>query len=133
MRRGIVVKIDESKFGKRKYNRGQRVDDVWLLGMVERTSERRIVLLRLKKWDKLTLNTLITKYAAKGSIIHTDKWKGYSGLTSLGYKHYTVNHSKNFKDTETGNHTNTIEGSWCAIKKNNSFKKKKLYINQTLS
>ena len=85
--------------------------------MVERTPERRIVLLRLKKWDKLTLNTLITKYVAKESIIHTNKWRGYSGLTSLGYKHYTVNHSKNFKDTETGNHTNTIEGSCCAIKK----------------
>ena len=123
MRRGIVVKIDESKFGKRKYNRGQRVDDVWLLGMVERTSERRIVLLRLKKWDKLTLNTLITKYAAKGSIIHTDKWKGYSGLTSLGYKHYTVNHSKNFKDLETGIHTNTIKASWCAIKRTILWKK----------
>lgn len=36
---GIVVEIDESKFGKRKYNRGHRVDDVWILGGVERTAE----------------------------------------------------------------------------------------------
>jgi len=27
--------------------------------------------------------------------------EGYIGFTSLGYKHYTVNHSKNFKDPET--------------------------------
>ena len=114
---GIVVEIDESKFGKRKYSRGHRVDSVWVLGMVERTFERRIVLLRLKKRDKLTLYTLIIKYVAKGSIIYTNKQKGYGGLTSLGYKHYTVNHSKNFKDLETGIHTNTIEASWCAIKR----------------
>lgn len=31
---GIIVEIDESKFGKRKYN---RVEGVWVLGMLERT------------------------------------------------------------------------------------------------
>ncbi|ORY93715.1 hypothetical protein BCR43DRAFT_409515, partial [Syncephalastrum racemosum] len=31
----FCVQIDESKFGKRKYNRGHRVDGVWVLGMVE--------------------------------------------------------------------------------------------------
>ncbi|KCZ81839.1 hypothetical protein H312_00738 [Anncaliia algerae PRA339] len=33
---GIVVEIDESKLGRRKYFHGYKVDDVWVLGMVER-------------------------------------------------------------------------------------------------
>ena len=122
--KGIAVETDESKFYKRKYNRGRGVDGVWVLGMVERTPERRINLFCLKKWDRLALNTLITKYVAKGSIIHTNKLKGYSGLTSLWYKHYTVNHSKNFKDLETGIHTNTIEESWRAIKRKITLRKR---------
>ena len=34
---GIVVEIDESKFGKRKHNCGHKVDGVWVVGMVEIT------------------------------------------------------------------------------------------------
>lgn len=29
---GIIVEIDESKLGKRKFNRGHRVEGVWVLG-----------------------------------------------------------------------------------------------------
>ena len=29
---GIIVEIDESKFGKRKFNRGHRVEGIWWLG-----------------------------------------------------------------------------------------------------
>eukprot|EP00731_Ephydatia_muelleri_P034513 Em0063g18a len=36
---GKVVEINESKFGKRKYNRGRRREGQWVLGGVERGSE----------------------------------------------------------------------------------------------
>ena len=34
----MEVEIDESKFGKRKFNRGRVVDDHWLFGGIERTT-----------------------------------------------------------------------------------------------
>jgi hypothetical protein len=32
---GIIIEVDESKFGRRKYNRGHRVEGVWVMGGVE--------------------------------------------------------------------------------------------------
>ena len=43
-----IVEIDESKFGKRKYNRGHRVEGVWVVGAVERINKR-IVLRYVEK------------------------------------------------------------------------------------
>jgi hypothetical protein len=37
---GIIVEEDESKFGKRKYHRGHRIEGVWVIGGVERTASR---------------------------------------------------------------------------------------------
>ncbi|KAG0432444.1 hypothetical protein DMUE_5499 [Dictyocoela muelleri] len=41
---GVVVEIDESKFGNRKYNRGHRVSGSWIVGGVERSARRYIFL-----------------------------------------------------------------------------------------
>ncbi|EEQ81155.1 hypothetical protein NCER_102614 [Vairimorpha ceranae BRL01] len=35
-----IVKIEESKFGRIKYNRGHRVEGVWVVGAVERINKR---------------------------------------------------------------------------------------------
>lgn len=37
----IIVEIDESKFGKRKYHHGHCVEGVWVVGDVERTREHK--------------------------------------------------------------------------------------------
>ena len=113
---GIVVEVDETKMGKRKYNRGHRVEGVWVLVGVERTSERKIFLRILPDRSAHTLNEMILQHVAGGSTIITDCWRGYNSLVSLGYTHMTVNHSTTFRDEVTGACTNTVEGTNNAIK-----------------
>lgn len=64
--------------------------------------------------DKLT--PLVEKFMAPGSIIHSDCWKAYDSLNKTKYTHYTVNHSKNFVDPDTGVHTQNIERLWRDIR-----------------
>ncbi|KAI5152549.1 hypothetical protein ENBRE01_2913 [Enteropsectra breve] len=51
-----VDETDESKFGKRKYNKGHHVEGVWVLGMIERSARKRIKLFVL---DNRTRETLV--------------------------------------------------------------------------
>lgn len=113
---GIVVELDESKFGKRKYNRGHRVEGAWVVGGVERTDARRMFVEVVDDRSAETLNEIIIRNVRPGSIVYTDLWRGYSGLTELGFQHEVVNHSVNFVDPMTGVHTNSIEGTWNGIK-----------------
>jgi len=110
-----IIEIDESKFGKRKYNKGHHVEGVWILGMVDRTT-RAIHLVSVDKRDAPTLEARIEAATSNDSIIYTDCWRGYNKIDSICESHETVNHSKFFKDPSTGVHTNTIEGNWYAIK-----------------
>lgn len=113
----VEVELDESKFGKRKYNRGHAVEGVWVLGGVERTLERKIFLVAVPDRSQRTLEDIISRHVHPGSIILTDLWRGYSGLAeNFDYTHRTVNHSVNFVDPITLTHTNTIEGTWAGIK-----------------
>jgi transposase-like protein len=112
----IIVEIDESKFGRRKYHRGKRVEGVWVIGGVEKTEDKRCFLKVVEKRNHETIKELIERYVEKGSIVRTDCWKGYNGIDKLGVTHQTINHSINFTDPETGVNTNTIEGIWNGIK-----------------
>ncbi|EIE87955.1 hypothetical protein RO3G_12666 [Rhizopus delemar RA 99-880] len=64
----IVVEIDESKFGKRKYNKGKRVDGVWVVGDVERTPERKVFLLTVPNRNQNTLKLIIDTFVKDGNI-----------------------------------------------------------------
>jgi hypothetical protein len=67
--------------------------------------------------DADTLLPLIQKHVPPGTTIYSDCWKAYGSLEELGYKHFTVNHSENYKDLETGVHTNNIESNWRPLKR----------------
>src|SRR5271170_1526228 len=107
----MEVEIDETKLGKRKYNRGHRVEGVWVLAGVERTPERKVFLVPVENRDQETLLTTIARHVHPGSIVLTDLWRGYINInTKLGLVHHTINHSMAFKNPEDGTHTDTIEG-----------------------
>lgn len=113
---GKVVEIDESKFGKRKYNRGKHVDGQWVFGGVERDSNN-CFFVPVETRDSETLVSIIKTYIRPGTTIISDCWKAYTCLSKEGYEHLTVNHSVCFKDPETGAHTNRIESFWGAVKR----------------
>jgi hypothetical protein len=114
----IVVEIDETKFGKRKYNRGHRVEGVWVVGGVARTPGREMFAVKVSNRSAATLVQILQTYVRPGTTIITDCWKGYKtdGLLDLDMLHSTVNHSECFVDPNSGAHTNTIEGTWSGMK-----------------
>lgn len=115
---GHIVEIDESKFGKRKYNRGRRVVGKWVLGGYCRTTgECFLVECSNNRRNHHTLLRLIKENVKPGTIILTDKWKGYNALSHHGFTHLVVNHRRGFVDPITGVHTNACEGMWFHAKK----------------
>ena len=113
---GVEVEIDESKFGKRKYNRGRVREGVWVFGGIEKQSNK-CFMVPVEDRSSATLKPLIEKYIARGSIIHSDCWKAYERLNVDDYTHLTVNHSLNFVDPDTGACTNKAEGMWSCVKR----------------
>ena len=125
---GIVVEIDESKFGKRKYQIGHRVEGAWVFGGVELTPERKMFSVIVEDRTKATLHAVIKKHILPGSVIRSDCWSAYVNLNNpdeenlstwlpeMNYGYECVNHSVEYV-TEDGVHTNTIEGTWFAIKR----------------
>ena len=109
---GIEVEIDESKFGKRKYYRGHRVDGKWVFGGRETYDKSKIFMVSVKNRKAKTLLPIISKWIKEGSIIHSDCWKPYDKLSKMGYTHVKVNHSKEFVNKETAACTNRIESEW---------------------
>ena len=92
---GIIVEIDESKFGKRRYNRGHRVVGVWVVGGIDRSEDKNMFAVSVPDRSARTLLEIIRRHVRPGSIIYTDCWKGYrtEDLADLGCAHLTVNHS----------------------------------------
>ena len=77
-----VVEIDESLFSKRKYNVGRLVLKKWVVGGIDLFNGKSFFVETFRR-DKETLNSIVLNHVAKGTIVVTDKWKGYNGCFSL--------------------------------------------------
>ncbi|XP_050066193.1 uncharacterized protein LOC126555295 [Aphis gossypii] len=83
---GKVVEIDESKFGRRKYYRGHRVEGVWVFGGVERITGK-CFLVPVERRDKETLLTVIKEWILPGTLIISDCWKVRGLVYSYSFIH----------------------------------------------
>ena len=54
------------------------------------------------------------KKVRKGSIVYTDKWRGYDSLMFSGYKHMAIDHQKRFAKGKV--YINGMEGFWSFAK-----------------
>jgi len=94
---GLTVEVDESKFGKRKYNKECLVDGQWVIGGICReTKDVFLAICPENKRDASTLTDIIERHVNKNSTIITDCWRAYDQLDSDGWQHLTVNVQYNF-------------------------------------
>ena len=130
---GTIVEIDESKFGRRKYNRGRLVEGQWIFGGVQRGNSGNFFVVPVENRDADTLIQIIREWVLPGTTIISNYWKAYNTLEHEGFLHLRVNHSVEFVDTaDSGQihldnlrklagqavsvHTQTIERKWLSLK-----------------
>ena len=112
----MTVEIDESKFGKTKFNRGRFIEEQCVFGGICRQTKA-CFLVPVGQRDKDTLLPIIRAHILPGTCVMSDVWKVYASLKDGGYTRLRVNHSLNFVDPDTCAHTQRIENTWWGIKR----------------
>ena len=102
-RNRVIVEIDESLF-----------KDFWVVGIVERTKEKKCYFEVVKDRNTSTLRQIIEAHVKSKSIVFTDCWKVYQ-LQGLDIIHRKVNYSRAQGET-FGIYSNSIEGIWNGLK-----------------
>ena len=112
---GGDVEADETYVGGKVKGkgRGYKGNKAVLFGMLERGGD--VMLKVVPNVRKKTLQPIIKENVEKGSTVHTDELKSYSGLDKAGYEHETVNHGAG-EYVAGGCHVNTMEGFWARLK-----------------
>lgn len=112
-----IVEVDESLIGG-KVKGGKRgwgaENKTCLFGMIERDGGVKVSV--IEERTREAIYGEINSGVAKGSTVYSDEFKAYKTLSTQGYTHGSVVHSKNqWKDGDC--HTNSIEGYWSNLKK----------------
>jgi transposase-like protein len=111
-----AVEIDESQFGKRKYNRGRMNRTDWVFGICDKTPGGRVYMTCVERRDRATLLPIIAKYVDHDARVYSDEWAPYNALNRQGRFHLSVCHKHNFVDPETLADTQRIESLWASCK-----------------
>lgn len=110
------AEIDESLFGKRKYNRGRNVKNQWVFGICDFENGGQVFFKKIDNRRRETLNPIILNATTEEAIVYSDKWAAYDNLDEENRVHLSVNHSQNYIDPDTGANTQRIESMWNACK-----------------
>ena len=108
------VEADESYFGgKRKGPRGRGAKNkVPVFGILERNGLVSVDV--IPNVGAKTLMDMTLKKVRRGSIVYTDKFRGYDALMFCGYRHLKVDHGKYFANGKV--YINGLEGFWSFAK-----------------
>ena len=116
---GRKVQIDETFVGgvikRDKWGGDPTIKKAVVFGMLEVGGE--IVTHVVPNRTSGTLLPIIRATVKRPSSIHTDEHKAYGGLGVMGYRHNTVNHSREqYVCKTTGATVNAVEGFWRHLK-----------------
>ena len=108
------IELDESYFGgRRKGKRGRgAAKKTIVFGILERGGKVSVNIVTDVKAETLMNETV--KKVRRGSIVYTDKWRGYDSLMFCGYRHLSIDHRYKFKQGKV--YINGIEGFWAFAK-----------------
>jgi len=108
------LEADEAYFGgKRKGKRGRGAGGKTIVyGILERGGRVSVSIVQDVSAESLMIETV--KRVRRGSIVYTDKWRGYDSLMFCGYKHLNIDHRYKFKQGKV--YINGIEGFWAFAK-----------------
>ncbi|MCW3120457.1 MAG: hypothetical protein JWM28_4539 [Chitinophagaceae bacterium] len=87
-------------------------DKTWVLGFIQRDGLFRAF--AVPDREAVYLHPIIRKYIKPSSVLISDGWRGYRGLTD-DYHHHVVKDGRKAYAYNPEVHTNTIEGAWGII------------------
>lgn len=117
------VEADESYFGPRRSSRHRGEGKgraapakIPVFGILERKGRVEVRVVPDCSADSLLNATVQT--VKRGSLVYTDRWKGYDTLAFCGYRHLRVDHAHGYSRVSRTKkvHVNGLEGFWSYAK-----------------
>ena len=109
------LELDESYFGG-KHHKGKRgrgsENKIPVFGILKRDGKVYTQIIENARSD--TLLSIVREKIKPDSVVYTDSYAAYNKLSLNGYKHFRVNHSREF--VKGKNHINGIENFWAYCK-----------------